>query len=113
MGDRYGFRPIPTEINEEEFEALKEASERITIKPHAVKLLETWYKLDENCLPPKYILQVSLKTSHILSLGHFQLNLTQVEYWFNCINDYAASFSIVRKYRISKGKMHSRFFENL
>ena len=66
MGDRYGFRPIPTEINEEEFEALKEASERITTKPHAVKLLETWYKLDENCLPSKYILQVGLKTSHIL-----------------------------------------------
>ena len=65
MGDRYGFRPIPTEINEEEFEALKEASERITTKPHAVKLLETWYKLDENCLPPKYILQVKLKSNSI------------------------------------------------
>ncbi|XP_061198397.1 NACHT domain- and WD repeat-containing protein 1-like [Saccostrea echinata] len=57
MGDRYGFRPIPTEISEEIFQTLRESAERIAKKPHAVKLLETWYKLDENCLPPMYILQ--------------------------------------------------------
>ncbi|XP_062618888.1 NACHT domain- and WD repeat-containing protein 1-like [Saccostrea cucullata] len=57
MGDRYGFRPIPTEISEEVFQTLRESAERIAKKPHAVKLLETWYKLDENCLPPMYILQ--------------------------------------------------------
>ncbi|XP_048764016.2 NACHT domain- and WD repeat-containing protein 1-like [Ostrea edulis] len=57
MGDRYGFRPIPIEISEEVFQSLKESAERIVKKPHAIKLMETWYKLDENCQPPKYILQ--------------------------------------------------------
>ncbi|XP_052688159.1 NACHT domain- and WD repeat-containing protein 1-like isoform X1 [Crassostrea angulata] len=57
IGDRYGFRPVPIEISEEVFKTLKEFAQRITTKPHAVKLMETWYKLDENCLPPKYILQ--------------------------------------------------------
>lgn len=57
IGDRYGFRPVPIEISEKVFETLKEFAQRITTKPHAIKLMETWYKLDENCLPSKYILQ--------------------------------------------------------
>ncbi|XP_061195706.1 uncharacterized protein LOC133203923 [Saccostrea echinata] len=57
MGDRYGFRPIPTEISEEVFQTLREAVQKNDVKLNAVKLLETWYKLDENCLPPMYILQ--------------------------------------------------------
>ena len=44
LGDRYGWRPLPAEIPEREFEYIKtrtsDAAER--------ELLETWYKLDDN-----------------------------------------------------------------
>lgn len=50
-GDRYGFTPIPTEIEKEEFEIIKSFAENAT-------LLDIWYRLDENAKPPKYILQV-------------------------------------------------------
>lgn len=54
-GDRYGFTPIPTEIEKEEFEIIKTFAEK---EAENAALLDIWYRLDENAKPPKYILQV-------------------------------------------------------
>ncbi|KAJ8318731.1 hypothetical protein KUTeg_003822 [Tegillarca granosa] len=54
-GDRYGFRPIPTEIEMEEFESLLQIAKEYQLEDQ--KLMETWYLLDENAKPPLYVLQ--------------------------------------------------------
>jgi len=51
LGDRYGWRPLPPQIDADEFDALKErlsASEQQRILK--------WYRLDENAVPPEYCL---------------------------------------------------------
>ncbi|XP_062618909.1 uncharacterized protein LOC134280509 [Saccostrea cucullata] len=53
IGDRYGFRPIPTEIFQDDFKIILS----YVTKDIDLKLLDTWYKLDENCKPQQYILQ--------------------------------------------------------
>ncbi|XP_063447169.1 NACHT domain- and WD repeat-containing protein 1-like [Mytilus trossulus] len=53
-GDRYGFTPIPTEIEKTEFEIMKTFAEK---ESENAALLDIWYRLDENAKPPKYILQ--------------------------------------------------------
>ncbi|CAC5407383.1 unnamed protein product [Mytilus coruscus] len=54
-GDRYGFRPIPVEIDKEEFDTIKKLAEKNSLSD--TKLLDIWYLLDENAIPPLYILQ--------------------------------------------------------
>jgi len=51
LGDRYGWRPLPYEVEATEFEEV--------IK-HVDKdqgLIHKWYKLDDNAMPPVYLLQ--------------------------------------------------------
>ncbi|KAK3090332.1 hypothetical protein FSP39_010994 [Pinctada imbricata] len=55
IGDRYGFRPIPTEIDRDLYDTLHSLATEHKLQD--TKLLDTWYKLDENALPPTYILQ--------------------------------------------------------
>jgi len=49
LGDRYGWVPLPYAIEKEEFETLYKITED-------KQLLDEWYKLDLNQLPPSYIL---------------------------------------------------------
>ena len=54
LGQKYGYRPIPTIILASEFELLRDA---IKEEPDDLTLVETWYKTDENAVPPVNILQ--------------------------------------------------------
>jgi hypothetical protein len=53
LGDRYGWRPLPSEIPADEFEEIEghiaHADDRA--------LLTTWYRRDNNAVPPEYCLQ--------------------------------------------------------
>ncbi len=53
LGDRYGWRPLPAEIPAGEFAAIEAA---VTAPDHRA-LLSTWYRLDENAVPPVWCLQ--------------------------------------------------------
>jgi hypothetical protein len=53
LGDRYGWRPLPAEIPKEEFERI---AERVTDSGDR-ELLQTWYRCDDNAVPPVYCLQ--------------------------------------------------------
>jgi len=53
LGDRYGWRPLPEEIPEDEF---KEIDKR-TKDTEEKNLLYTWYERDDNALPSVYNLQ--------------------------------------------------------
>jgi hypothetical protein len=57
-GDRYGFRPIPVELNVKTFERLRYEAAKLNLENR--QLLEEWYKLDENAVPNMYMLQVLL-----------------------------------------------------
>jgi hypothetical protein len=52
LGDRYGWRPLPPQINAAEFEQLMER-----VKENNRSLLNQWYKRDDNAVPPEYCLQ--------------------------------------------------------
>ena len=54
IGDRYGWIPVPEEIPQEFFEAVREARD-LTTKD--VSLLREWYRLDETTEPPVYCLR--------------------------------------------------------
>jgi hypothetical protein len=53
LGDRYGWRPLPWAIPEEDFKALS-----AWMSTHDLDLAREWYRRDENALPrPLYLLQ--------------------------------------------------------
>lgn len=52
LGNRYGWIPIPTEIEDKYFEKLME---KVTHKEK--EFLNKWYRKDENTIPSQYILQ--------------------------------------------------------
>ena len=58
LGQRYGYRALPPEIESVEFETLQDIAKTQAIDGQ--HLLEIWYKLDTNSIPVVYVLQVSL-----------------------------------------------------
>jgi hypothetical protein len=52
LGERYGCRPLPPQIEASEFEALLER-----VPADQRPLLLKWYKRDDNAVPPEYCLQ--------------------------------------------------------
>lgn len=56
LGDRYGYRPPPPEIDVAEFELILSAEGALD-----TSVLNVWYKKDLNAQPPVYVLQVNFK----------------------------------------------------
>lgn len=54
LGQKYGYRPIPTYIVSSELELLRE--ELVNVGSD-VTLLDTWYRKDSNAVPPISVLQ--------------------------------------------------------
>lgn len=54
LGQKYGYRPIPTYIVSSELELLRE--ELINVGSDVI-LLDTWYRKDSNAVPPISVLQ--------------------------------------------------------
>ncbi|KAL4634825.1 NACHT domain- and WD repeat-containing protein 1 [Arapaima gigas] len=54
LGNRYGYRPIPRIIPENEFELLLS---KLGENKEGVKLLNQWFWKDYNAVPPSYVLQ--------------------------------------------------------
>ncbi|XP_020620916.1 NACHT domain- and WD repeat-containing protein 1-like [Orbicella faveolata] len=52
LGDKYGWRPLPPSVNADEFESLLQL-----IDQSDRELITTWYLLDDNSVPPCYLLQ--------------------------------------------------------
>ena len=55
IGDRYGWCPLPTMIEVETFEQLILWGQETFLGD--IQLLNKWYQLDENQIPPSYILK--------------------------------------------------------
>lgn len=54
LGQKYGHRPVPTQILASEFDMLRSETEGVD---EDVKLLDVWYQLDTNAVPPVRVLQ--------------------------------------------------------
>jgi len=52
LGDRYGWQPLPPQIDAEEFERFRGA---MTLEEQAT--VSKWYRRDDNAVPSKYVLQ--------------------------------------------------------
>ena len=59
LGDRYGWRPLPEEISEDELRILEQAIPELPENERALAkaTLETWYRCDANSIRPVYILR--------------------------------------------------------
>ena len=66
LGQRYGYRALPPEIESVEFETLSDIIKKEKIA--GSHLLEVWYKLDTNSIPPVYVLQVCLLLRYFIIL---------------------------------------------
>jgi len=53
LGQRYGWRPLPSRIEAHEFEAVRD---RVATEEYR-SLVENWYRRDDNVVPPEYLLQ--------------------------------------------------------
>ena len=54
LGQKYGYRPIPTYILSSELQMIRDDLDSIGVD---VSLLDMWYKKDSNSVPPVSILQ--------------------------------------------------------
>jgi len=63
LGDRYGWQPLPEELNSDEFHTLELAAEQLakqlagTDNNPYTTILRDWYRQDTNALTPIYVLQ--------------------------------------------------------
>lgn len=58
LGDRYGWRPLPAEISADEFAAIaRGAGAAGAASATEARILEIWYRRDDNAVPPVYVLQ--------------------------------------------------------
>ena len=71
MGDKYGYRPIPSSMTEDVFRALASQSGHVTTPDDAAwTLVEDWYRKDENAMPAVYVLQpISSKIPDIAAVS--------------------------------------------
>lgn len=54
LGQKYGYRPIPTYIVSSELQMLRD---ELASTGTDVSLLDTWYRKDSNAVPPVSVLQ--------------------------------------------------------
>ncbi|XP_068752515.1 NACHT domain- and WD repeat-containing protein 1-like isoform X2 [Montipora capricornis] len=52
LGDKYGWRPLPSSVDSDEFESLLEHIDKLDRE-----LVTTWYLRDDNAVPPCHLLQ--------------------------------------------------------
>lgn len=73
LAQKYGHKPLHTQINEEDFKLLCAAVEDLSAK----QLVQKWYKLDTNAVPPEYVLQQPPKTMWVVGFSDY----TTTSYW--------------------------------
>ena len=89
LGDKYGWQPIPEVIPEGEMlqimEILNQNSvEKIEIDGNKITLtdfLNNWYKLDENALPPEFILQPRPRLDLDETKRSEEIKALEYKYW--------------------------------
>jgi hypothetical protein len=74
IGNRYGYMYVPLEIDQDEFETILEVAREEKIAN--IDLIQKWFQLDKNSVPPKYVYVVRL--IFILSIKTTKINLFSI-----------------------------------
>ena len=83
LGNRYGWTPIPYEIEKKEFEKILKLVE----DKDDEKLLNKWFRLDENAKPPFYVLQVRTDIYTDLSNPKIYKDLSKIKEFISLIEE--------------------------
>lgn len=112
LGQKYGYRPIPTHIDAKEFEMIREC---VSSEPEEINLLDTWYKKDENSVPPVCILQpISSILTNFNNKRHQRLQEADQATWWDTFTKLqricrkAAQVLFIAK-KIDREEMHNYF----
>jgi hypothetical protein len=89
LGNKYGWQPIPEKIPEGEMEQIKKIldqppGEELEIdnrKYKAKDFVDLWYKLDNNAIPPEYVLQPREKLKQIEGETNDELKAREYNNW--------------------------------
>lgn len=90
LGQKYGYRPIPTYILSSELQMLRD---ELTAMGTDGILLDTWYKKDSNAVPPISVLQpissilinFNNKVFSFCSINKFLFRMIYFVFYFFCI----------------------------
>ncbi|CAF0870188.1 unnamed protein product [Adineta ricciae] len=98
LGQKYGYRPLPTKIEGAEFALILSVS-----SPVDAKLLKQWYKLDSNNIPNLYCLQpVSSIFTNFTNKAHPRLMEEDQSQWWETMGKLnravrSAAFELLKK----------------
>lgn len=80
LSQKYGYRPFPHHIPATEFDPLSAAVDDQDDK----QLLQVWFKLDENAIPPEYVLQpISTQFKDYIDPPSFEAKQRAIKDWWN------------------------------
>ncbi|XP_071108697.1 NACHT and WD repeat domain-containing protein 2-like [Haliotis cracherodii] len=112
LGQKYGYRPLPTHIPASEFLMLREVAKNVQSE---LELFDTWYKVDENSVPPVYILQpISSILTNFNNKRHPRLQEQDQSTWWETFSKLqriirkAAQVLFITK-KIDREQMHNYF----
>lgn len=105
LGQKYGYRPIPTYIESNEFNKLCSALSEL--KMSEVDLLYTWYKEDTNAIPSTFILQpISSILIHFNNKKEPELMAKDQSTWWSTLSKLQKILRIAANYLHKHGKMN-------
>lgn len=105
LGQKYGYRPIPTYIEAKEFTNLCDALKDLQISE--VDLLYTWYKEDTNAIPSTFILQpISSILIHFNNKKEPELMAKDQSTWWSTLTKLQKVLRIAACHLHSKGIMN-------
>ncbi|CAL1545368.1 unnamed protein product [Lymnaea stagnalis] len=112
LGQKYGYRPIPAEILASEFDMLRDCTKQ---NPEDLKLLDDWYKRDDNYVPAVYVLQpISSIFTNFNNKRHQRLMENDQAAWWETFGNLtkiirkAAQVLFITK-KIDREQMHNFF----
>ena len=80
LSQKYGYRPFPHHIPATEFDSLSAAVDDQDDK----QLLQVWFKLDDNAVPPEYVLQpISTQFKDYVDPSSFEAKQQAIKDWWN------------------------------
>ncbi|CAF4551274.1 unnamed protein product [Rotaria sp. Silwood1] len=104
LGQKYGYRPLPTKIEEAEFRMIISVSNK-----EDAKLLNQWYKLDQNNLPSLYCLQpVSSIFTNFTNRAHPRLMEEDQSQWWETMGKLNRAVRVAALALLQQGQFTSQ-----
>lgn len=112
LGQKYGYRPIPTYILSSELQLIRD---ELAATGHDPILIDTWYRKDSNAVPPISVLQPI--SSILVNFNNKRIPKLQAEdqaKWWDTLNKFQKLFrkaaaSLHQQGRIDHDAMHNYF----